>query len=485
MNFQIMLSILGRLLIVYSSAMVIPLILAFIDEDSSRMAFLLSIIVTIVLGLIFIKQKKLSIRRIGAKEAIATVAAAWVLITIISALPFSLSGVVPTYIDALFEASSGLTTTGASVISDVEKLPASILLWRSMTQWLGGMGIIVLFIILLPNTGIGAVHLFNAEVPGPVSERIMPRIRDTAVILWKIYIFLTTVLIFLLWFAGMGFFDAINHAFTTMATGGFSTKNTSIAYFDSFLIETIISFFMILAGVNFGIFLLILCKKSLKPFRNTELFTYLIIILTATFAIAASLWLGAGQSIQYALRHALFQVASIATTTGYATADFDVWPALAKTILLVLMFIGGCAGSTAGGMKVSRIILLVKSFRSDLKKIIQPHKITCIQLDGKPVDANILSRISIFFFIYIFFFVIASIIMAGTGLEPFDAMSAAAATLGSIGPGFGVVGPTTTYAGISIFGKFVLTICMLLGRLEFFTLLILINPEFWMKRNGW
>ena len=347
------------------------------------------------------------------------------------------------------------------------------------------MGIIVLFIILLPNTGMGAVHMFNAEVPGPVSERIMPRIRDTALILWKIYIFLTTVLIMLLWFAGMGFFDAINHALTTMATGGFSTKNTSIAYFDSLLIEMIISVFMILAGVNFGIFLLAWFKKSLNPFRSTELYVYLMIILTAIVSIAVSLWLSAGQSIEYAFRYALFQVASVATTTGYATADFDVWPALAKTILLVLMFIGGCAGSTAGGMKVSRIILLVKSIRSDLEKITQPHKVTCIQLDGKPVDANILSRVSTFFFIYIFFFILASIIMAGTGLEPFDAMSAAVATLSSIGPGFGVVGPTTTYASISLSGKFVLTICMLLGRLEFFTLLIIINPEFWMKRKGW
>ena len=485
MNFQAVLSILGRLLIVYSSAMVIPLILAVINEDSSRMAFLLSIFITILLGLIFIKQKKLNTRGIGAKEAIATVAAAWILITILSALPYSLSGVVPTYIDALFEASSGLTTTGASIISDVEILPASILLWRSMTQWLGGMGIIVLFIILLPNTGIGAVHLFNAEVPGPMNERIMPRIRETALTLWKIYILLTSVLIMLLWLAGMGFFDAVNHAFTTMATGGFSTKNASIAYFDSFLIEIIISLFMILAGVNFGIFLLVLCKKSIKPFRNTELLTYLLIILSATLAIAVSLWLSAGESIEYALRHALFQVASISTTTGYASADFDVWPALAKIILLVLMFIGGCAGSTAGGMKVSRIILLVKSFRSDLKKIVQPHKVTCIQLDGKAVDTITLNRVSIFFFIYMFFFVIASIIMAGTGLEPFDAMSAAAATLGSIGPGFGVVGPATTYSSISLFGKFVLSICMLLGRLEFFTLLILINSEFWRKGRGW
>ena len=480
-----MLSILGRLLIVYSSAMVIPIILAVINKDSSSIAFLVTIFITIVLGLIFMKQKKINIRGIGAKEAIATVAAAWMLITFLSALPYNLSGAVPTYIDALFEASSGLTTTGASVISDVEIIPASILLWRSMTQWLGGMGIIVLFIILLPNTGIGAVHLFNAEVPGPVNERVMPRIRDTALILWKIYILLTTVLTMLLWLAGMGFFDAVNHAFTTMATGGFSTKNTSIAYFDSLLIEVIISFFMILAGVNFGIFLLLLSKKSLKPFRNTELFTYLLIILAAIFAIAASLWLSAGKSLEYAFRYALFQVASISTTTGYATADFDVWPALAKIVLLVLMFIGGCAGSTAGGMKVSRVILLLKSVRSDLKKIVQPHKVTCIQLDGKAVDRITLSRISIFFFIYMFFFVIASIIMAGTGLEPFDAMSAAAATLGNIGPGFGVVGPTTTYASISLFGKFVLSICMLLGRLEFFTLLILVNSEFWRHKGGW
>jgi trk system potassium uptake protein TrkH len=485
MNYQLVLAILGRLLTVYSFAMMIPFVLAVINKEPSLKAFLLSIIITGLLGLILMNQKNLSIKKMGTREAIAVVAAAWISATILGAIPFSFSDAVPTYVDALFETASGLTTTGASVISDVEALPSSILLWRSLTQWLGGMGIIVLFIVLLPNTGVGAVHLFNAEVTGPISERIMPRIRDTALTLWKIYIFMTMVLILLLWLAGMNFFDAINHSFTTMATGGFSTKNISIAYYNSLLIEIIISIFMILAGINFGIFLLAWYKKSLKPFRNTELLTFLLIIFFATFLIAGSLWSITGKSLGYAFRHAFFQVASITTTTGFATADFDLWPAMTKLILLILMFIGGCAGSTAGGIKVSRIIILVKSTWNDLKKVVHPHAVSNVKLGGKPVNANILSRVGVFFFLYMLIFVLASIMIAGTGLEPFDAISAVAASLGSIGPGFGIVGPTTTFASINLFGKSILFLCMLLGRLEFFTLLILIRPEFWIKRKGW
>ncbi|HWQ72777.1 MAG TPA: TrkH family potassium uptake protein [Desulfitobacteriaceae bacterium] len=485
MNYRLVLAILGRLLMFYSTVMIIPFVIAVINKESSLKAFLVSIIVTGVLGLILKNQKNLSIRKMGTREAIAVVAGAWISAILLGALPFSFSDTVSTYVDALFEAASGLTTTGASIISDVEVLPSSILLWRSLTHWLGGMGIIVLFIVLLPNTGVGAVHLFNAEVTGPMSERIMPRIRDTALTLWKIYIFLTAVLILLLWQAGMSFFDAINHAFSTMATGGFSTKNISIAFYDNLLIELIISFFAILASLNFGIFLLTWRKKSLKPFRNPELLTFLLIISAATFLIAGSLWLCSGESLGYALRHAFFQVASITTSTGFSSADFNLWPAMTKLILLILMFIGGCAGSTAGGIKVSRIMILVKSIWNDLKKGVHPNAVSNVKLGGKPVNAAILNRVGVFFFLYMLIFALASIIIAGTGLEPFDAISAVAACLGSTGPGFGEVGPTTTFAGIGLFGKSILIFCMLLGRLEFFTLLILIRPEFWIKRKGW
>lgn len=485
MNFPLVLGIIGRLLNAYTFAMGVPLIYAFLNKDSSLSAFIISIIITGFTGIILMQQQKPSQGKMGIREGFAIVAAAWVLTSLFGALPYWLADAVPTYIDAVFETASGLTTTGASVINSVEILPPSILLWRSLTHWLGGMGIIVLFIVLLPNTGVGAVRLFNAEVPGPLSERVLPRIRDTAITLWKIYIVFTFVEVFLLMLAGMNLFDAINHSFATLATGGFSTKNTSIAYYDNLAIELIIIFFMILAGSNFGIYLTAWRKKSLKAFRDSEFILYLIIILSATLVIAASLWLMNGESLPYALRTSLFQVVSLITTTGFATADFDQWPSMTKLVLLLLMFIGGSAGSTSGGMKVSRIMLLSKTAWAELKRVIHPRAVSNIKLGGKSVDPNTLNMVGVFFFLYIIIFAGASIIIAGTGLEPFDAMSAVAATIGNIGPGFGVVGPTTTFANISLFGKAVLTLCMLLGRLELFTLLILIRPEFWRSRKTW
>lgn len=485
MNYPLVLGILGRLLIAYAAAMLVPLALAAFNMESSLSAFILSILITGVLGILLMQQQKPTAGKMGIREGFAIVAAAWILTSLFGALPYWFADVVPTYIDAVFETVSGLTTTGASVINDVEVLPQSILLWRSLTHWLGGMGIIVLFIVLLPNTGVGAVHLFNAEVPGPVSERVLPRIKDTALTLWKIYIIFTLVQLILLTIAGMSFFDAINHSFATMATGGFSTKNTSIAYYDNFAIELILTFFMILAGGNFGIYLMAWRKKSLKSFRNTEFYIYLFIIFLATVIIAGSLWFNIGKSPEYAFRHALFQVVSIMTTTGYASADFDQWPSMTKLILLILMFIGGSAGSTSGGMKVSRIILLTKSTLTELKQGIHPRAVSSIKLEGKAIDPNTLNRVGVFFFLYIVIFAAVSIVLAATGLEPFDALSAVAATLGNIGPGFGVVGPTTTFASINLFGKLVLTFCMLLGRLELFTLLILLRPEFWRLKKSW
>lgn len=485
MNVQLVLGILGKLLTAYTSAMLIPLMIALILKESSLMAFILSILITGVTGFFLMHHYKLSKLKFGVREGYAVVAGAWILTSLFGALPFWFADVVPTYIDALFETVSGLTTTGASVINDVEALPQSLLFWRSLTHWMGGMGIIVFFIALLPKAGAGAVNLFNAEVPGPTNERIQPRIRDTAIALWKIYTVLTILLIFLLWGAGMTFFDAINNSFATMATGGFSTKNTSIMYYNSLTIELILAFFMILAGGNFGIYLMAWRKKSSKPFRNSEFFVYLLIILGATLLIAGSLWYSDGKPINYALRHALFQVASIITTTGYASADFDQWPAITKLILFLLMFIGGSSGSTSGGIKVSRIMLLTKSTWAELKRAIHPRVVLSIRLDGKAVEPNTIVMVGIFFFLYIVTFATASMIIAGTGLEPFDAMSAVAATLGNVGPGFGVVGPTTTFASVNLLGKSVLTFCMLLGRLEFFTLLVLLRPEFWRTRKSW
>ncbi|MGE4272613.1 MAG: TrkH family potassium uptake protein [Desulfitobacterium sp.] len=485
MNFPVILGLLGRLLIVYAGAMSIPLIVSLALEEWSRLAFLLSVLLTLMTGMVFSRQAKLTEIKIGVREAFASVVGAWILASLFGALPFQFADVVPTFVDAVFETVSGLTTTGASVIPDVESLPQSILLWRSLTHWLGGMGIIVLFIVLLPKTDLGTVLLFNAEVPGPTHERVMPRIRDTAITLWKIYLIFTAICTILLWSAGMTFLDALNHSFATIATGGFSTKNTSLMYYDSLAIEMIISFFMIVSGANFAIYLMVWHKKSLKPFRNTELITYLFIILVSTLVIAGSLWFNIGESPLYALRHALLQVASIMTTTGFVSTDFDLWPSMTKIILFLLMFIGGSAGSTSGGIKVSRIVLLTKRAWAELKRGIHPQVVPGIKLEGKVIDTETLNRVGIFFFLYIATFAGASILIAGTGLKPFDAMSAVAATLGNIGPGFGFVGPTTTFAGLNLFGKTVLTFCMLLGRLEFFTLLIIFRREFWRRKKTW
>ncbi|WP_018211616.1 TrkH family potassium uptake protein [Desulfitobacterium hafniense] len=485
MNYSLVQGIVGRLLIGYAATMFIPLVLAFFKDESSKWAFLLTLFMTVSLAAAMVYFRKPSQEKMSIRESFVIVGGAWALTSLLGALPFWMSGGVPTYIDALFESVSGLTTTGSSVINDVEALPLSILLWRSITHWLGGIGIIVLFIILLPSTGFGAVHLFNAEVPGPLSKRTMPRIRDTAITIWKIYAFFTIVLVVLLMWAGMSPFDAINHGFSTISAGGFSTKNTSMMHYNSLGVELVVIVFIIIAGGNFRIYLEVWTKKSFKPFKNTEYLTYLAIILSSTLLIVGGLWLAQDKPPDYAVRHALFQVVSLVTGTGFSSTDYDQWPGITKLILLVLMFIGGCAGSTTGGMKVARIMLLTKHLWAMLTRGLHPRAVSSIKLDGRPINAAAVNMVSVFFFLYVGVFALASILMAGTGLEPFDAMSAVAASLGNVGPGFGIVGPTTTYAGITLFGKFILSLCMLLGRLELFTLLILLRPEFWRTKGGW
>ncbi|SDI36373.1 TrkH family potassium uptake protein [Desulfosporosinus hippei] len=483
MNYSLVENILGRLMISFSGFMVIPFLVALIWQEGSVLAFVLSIIITLVMGLILLAYGKKD-GRMGVREGFVIVAGAWLLTSLTGALPYALSGAVPTYLDGLFESVSGLTTTGASVIDNVEILPKSILLWRSLTHWLGGMGIIVLFIVFLPNM-TGAVHLFNAEVTGPTSERVLPRIRDNALKLWQIYFGLTVAQIFLLIIVGMNWFDAINHSFATMATGGFSTKNTSIAYYDNLWIELIIIVFMIIAGVNFSLYYQAWRSGLNKIFKDIEFQFYLLIIVVSTVLIALSLWWTMEIDGGNSLRQALFQVVSIITTTGFMSADFDQWPSATKIILLCLMFIGGCAGSTAGGMKVSRIVLLFKLGWVELRRAIHPKAVINVRFAKKTVDPVIFNTVAVFFFLFLSIFALASFLLAAIGMEPLDAMSAAVTTLGNVGPGFGVIGPTTTFSSINAFGESVLILCMLLGRLELFTLLVLVQPEFWRSRKGW
>ncbi len=483
MNFRLIESVLGRLLLVYAAIMGIPLFYALLGEEPSTVPFLYTIVLTSVVGFI-LTQHGHKEGRMGVREGFAIVSGAWILTSLFGALPFYLSNAVPSYLDGVFEAVSGLTTTGASVIDNVEALSNSLLLWRSLTHWLGGMGIIVLFIVFLPKIGAGAVNLFNAEVPGPMAERVLPRIRDNAARLWQIYVGITLLQIVLLVLAGMSWFDSVNHSFATMATGGFSTKNSSIMYYNNPLIEFIIIVFMIIAGGNFGLYFLAWSRGLKHIWQDTEFRIYLAIIAVATLVITLSLWLVEGEII-FSLRHALFQVTTIMTTTGFASADSDKWPSLAKIILFFLMFIGGSAGSTAGGIKVARLILLVKLGWAELRRAVHPRAVMSINYGGKHVDPLMLNTVAVFFFLFMAIFAIATILLSATGLEPFDAMSAVVATLGSIGPGFGVVGATTNYSSINAFGEVVLILCMLLGRLELFTLLVVLQPEFWRSRKSW
>jgi trk system potassium uptake protein TrkH len=477
MGIRIVARLLGRILVAYAMFMVVPLVFSLFRGEAGSTAFVLSAVITGALGaLLYYRGEEPG--RVGAREGFLVVAGTWVLTGVTGALPYWLSGWVPTYLDAVFETVSGLTTTGASIIPDVEALPQGLLLWRSMTQWLGGMGIIVLFVVFLTSVGADAVNLFRAESPGPTVERVMPRIRTMALTLWRLYVIFTAAEIALLYFAGMSLFDAVNHAFTSMATGGFSTKNASIRHFDSFSIELIIVVFMFVAGGNFALYYLAWQKGLKRLFQDTEYKTYLGIVVASVLSVAAILHFHSGTGLA-GLRDALFTVTSIMTTTGYATADYDQWPAATKIILLMLMLLGGCAGSTAGGIKVVRLLILMKDAAWSLLHAVHPRLVSALKIDGKPVEAGVLHMVLQFFFLFVVIFCVSVLLVAATGLAPFEAMGAVAATLGNVGPAFGIVGPTMTYAEVHPFAKAVLIADMLLGRLELFTLLVLFHPEFW------
>lgn len=477
-------SILGRFLCSFAVYMSIPAVWAAADGLDCWRQLAGAALITAGSGLAMIVSGR-SGEAVGAREGFAIVAGAWGLASLFGALPYRLTGATANYTDAFFESVSGLTTTGATVIQALETIPGPVLLWRSMTQWLGGMGIIVLFIVLLPQLGVGAFHLFKAEVPGPVAGRVVPHIRDTAGTLWKIYVFLTLAELLLLLLAGMNFFDALNYALSTVATGGFSTADAGIKQYNSPLLEAILTLFMIIAGANFSLYYLAWRRGVHRIFADSEVKAYLLIIATATLIITANLTLAADQTLSRAFRDALFQVASLITSTGLVSADFDRWPPLSKVVLLLLMFVGGCAGSTAGAIKVSRVLILCKQSWAELRKAIHPRIVASIQIDGRTVDAAVISAVSQFFFIYMLLFAIGVLLMTGTGMQPFDAMGAVASSLGNVGTGFGAVGPSTTYAAVAPGGKLVLSLCMLLGRLELVTMLVFLRAEFWRSQKGW
>ncbi len=482
MHFRQIFRLIGILNFFLGLSMIAPLIVSFIYSDGSSLPILYSFIITSGSGIaLFLLIKTNEYPSLSQREGMAIVTLGWLSAGFFGSLPFLFAGSIGHITDAYFESISGFTTTGASILSDIESLPEGILFWRSLTQWMGGMGIIVLSIAILPFLGVGGMQLYKAETPSPVVDKLQPRISETAKTLWKVYLFITLLEIGFLFVGGMPLFDSICHAFSTMPTGGFSTQSASIAQYNSAYFEGVITFFMILAGVNFSLHFKFL-KGDFRVFgRDPECRVFLSILAILILLVTLNIYGTVYHSMGNAFRHATFQVTSIITTTGFVTSNYVKWPALSQIILLLCMFIGAMAGSTGGAIKVMRIILLVKHGYQEIFRLIHPHAVRSIKLGGKPVPAEVLNSIGGFFILYLGLFILAVIIMSAIGLDIVTSFASVAATIGNVGPGFGLVGPVKNYLSIPDLGKWVLIFCMLLGRLEIYTVIILLAPAYWRK----
>jgi trk system potassium uptake protein TrkH len=479
MNYRIVSKIIGVLLMLEALMMVPSLIISIIYKEHDSVVFAMIIPLIALVGFLLSKIQ-CETKLIKVREGFAIVAFGWVVFSLFGSLPFYLSGSIPSFIDAYFETVSGFTTTGASILTEIESLPKGVLFWRSFTHWNGGMGILVFTVALLPKFGVGGFQIFKAESPGPVVDKIAPRINDYAKILYKTYIFITVLQISLLWFAGMNLYDAAVHTFGTVGTGGFSTKNMSVGAYDSPLIQMIIAVFMVVAGVNFSLYYALYQGKWSMVVKDRELRLYLGIVTVATVLITLNITPLYGNIFESG-KDAFFQVGSIISTTGYATADFNLWPTFSKAMLMILMFIGGCAGSTSGSVKTIRILVLFKLIGREISRIFHPRAVIPVKLGRTSLQSNTVNSIVSFFVLYLLLFVTGTLVISLEGLDLESSASAVAATLGNIGPGFGIVGPTGNYSGFSDFSKLFLSFLMLLGRLELFTIIALIEPKRWIE----
>ena len=479
-NFKPVIKISGALLILLGIAMLTGLIPALYYNSEDKWALLYAGSLTIGIGIpMFFSIRSRQDGNIRKREGYLIVALGWITMATASALPYLFSGTIPNWTDALFESVSGITTTGASVIRDIEALPPGILYWRSLTQWIGGMGIIVLTVAIFPLLGIGGIELFVAEAPGPTSDKLHPRIRETARRLWFIYLGLTAILAIILAFAGMTLFEAINHAFTTMATGGFSTRNASMAHWDLPAIQYPIIIFMFLAGTNFTITYFGLKGKWKKVWYSDEFKAYLGLVLLLAVIVTLSVQQSTGLPMEKAFRDSLFQVVSIITTTGFVSADYTSWNPGLTMLFFVLLFLGASAGSTSGGIKIIRHLVFFKNSFLEFRRLIHPRAIVPLKINGQMVTGKIIIHIIIFLLLYLILFVIGSIVVSIMGLDFMTAIGAVATSLGNVGPGIGSVGPVDNFAWLPANVKLVLCFLMLLGRLELFTILVLFSPYFW------
>lgn len=478
MNFKVILYTLGWVLCCEAACMLLPFICAAIYGEKEMFTFLICISICLICGLVFIFSNPKN-REMYAKEGFIVAALSWIVISAFGALPFVISGSIPSYIDALFEAASGFSTTGASILTDVEALPKSMLMWRSFTHWIGGMGVLVFLIAFLPLSGGSNLFMIKAESPGPSVGKIVPKIKTCAKISYGIYFAMTILQIVILYVSGMTLFESITHSFGTAGTGGFGVKNTSIADYTSFQ-QIVITVFMVLFGIDFTFYYLLLSKKIKTAFKMEEVKMYILIIFIATIVIylnCANLY----SSIFDGIKHTAFQVASIMTTTGFSTVNFNLWPELSKTILVLLMFIGACAGSTGGGIKVSRTVVLLKSVFKEIKVTAHPKTTHKISFNEKSLDNQVVKSICVYLAAYVVIFIGSLLIISFDNFDFSTNFTAVAATLNNIGPGLSQVGPVENYSIFSPLSKLVLTFDMLIGRLELFPFLILFSPNTWKK----
>jgi len=472
------LRVLGMLLCIVAISMLLCLPLSIYYETGHLQNFISSILLCLLGGGLLLFASRNKDLTVNKREGYLIVVLAWIALWVSCALPYLISKEIPSITDVFFETMSGLTTTGATIINDIEILPRDILFWRSFTQWLGGMGIIVLTVALLPLLGIGGIELFIAEAPGPTSEKLHPRIKDTAKALWYIYLSLTLVLWFLLWISGMDWYDGINHALTTMATGGFSTKNSSMAYYSN-QIQYIVAVFMFLAGVNYSLHYLALRGKFKTVFSSDELKSYMVVVALFIVTITLSVYQVSEVTLEQAFRETTFQVISIITTTGYVTADYTSWAAPITFIFFLLLFVGACAGSTAGGIKMIRHTVLFKNSILEFQRLLHPRAMIRLRLNGKIVPPHVMTHILVFFLLYISTFIVGTIVVIIAGEDILTAAGAVATSISNVGPGIGNVGPVNNFANLNDFTKWFLSLIMLIGRLELFTVFILFTPYFW------
>ena len=487
MNKRMVTYVVGRILQIEAALLALPLLvsLIYIEADGEKakkalLAFAISAAISLAVGLLMTYVFGKNNKMIFAREGFAIVSLAWILMSAVGALPFFISGEIPKYIDAFFETVSGFTTTGASILTDVEAMSHGMLFWRSFTHWLGGMGVLVFVMALLPQDTGRNIHIMRAEMPGPIVGKIVPRISQTAKILYVIYLALTLAEVVLLLLGGMPLFDSIVHSIGTAGTGGFGIKADSIGGYNAYC-QWVITIFMLLFGVNFNLYYLILIKQFKTAIKSTELWVYGAIVTVSGVLITLNID-RFYNDISDSVRHAFFQVASIVTTTGYSSVDFNEWPGFSKAILFVLMFVGGCAGSTAGGIKISRFIIAIKTVFKDIKKMLHPHSVSGVKFEGKKVEEKTISSVSIYF---AFYFIIFLVIFLLVSLEPFDFetnFTAVSACFNNIGPGFAAVGPAASFAAYSDAATLLLSLTMLLGRLEIFPILLFFTPAMWKKK---